>query len=154
MVVRQTQVVFFVVINARKTTTGSHIMTFTQSLSSAGSQTSAFSRRSMMGKLFATAVATAATKRSAPKSFPSPKFQIGDSIASDWEDNEDEDAPDLGTDFGEILGMRWLPERESCYDAKTWVYFVRWTHSTIGASSAYPCYDGEPSRECDLRLVS
>lgn len=133
-------------------------MSFSGRLSSAEPQTSAFSRRNMLGKLFATAVATAAAKRSAessaPKKYPLPKFSVGDLIASDWEDNEDEDAPDLGTDFGEILGMRWLPECESCYDAKTWVYFVRWTHSTIGASSAYPCYDGEPSRECDLRLVS
>ncbi|MEG4590003.1 hypothetical protein QUA54_33025 [Microcoleus sp. MOSTC5] len=133
-------------------------MSFSGRLSSADSQTSAFSRRSMLGKLFTTAVATAAAKRSGesstPKNYPLPKFQIGDLIASDWEDDEDEDAPDSATDFGEILGMRWLPERESVSDAKTWVYYVNWTHSTIGASSCYPCYDGEPSRECDLRLVS
>ncbi|MEG4534670.1 hypothetical protein [Microcoleus sp. D2_18a_D3] len=86
--------------------------------------------------------------------YPLPKFNIGDLIASDWVDDEDEDAPDSATDFGEILGMRWLPEVESGLAANTWVYFVRWTHSTIGAYSCYPCYDGEPSRECDLRLVS
>ena len=128
-------------------------MSFSERLSSADSQTSAFLRRSMLKKVFATAVATAAAKRSAPKSYPSPKFQVGDLIASDWEDDEDEDAPDSATNFGEILGMRWLPQRESGLDAKTWVYYVNWTHSTIGASSCYPCYDGEPTRECDLRLV-
>ena len=85
------------------------------------------------------------------KRLPEPEFAIGDLIASDWEPDDD-DAPDSVTDFGEVLGMRWLPEAESSFvAAKTWVYFVRWTHSTIGASS---CYDGEPSRACDLRLVS
>ena len=136
-------------------------MSFLGRLSSADSQTCAFSRRSMLGKLFATAVATAAAKRSAdssgPQKYPTPKFQIGDLIASDWEYDEDDQAdgaPEFATDFGEILGMRWLPERESGLDAKTWVYFVCWSHSTMGPSSCYPCYDGEPSRECDLRLVS
>lgn len=136
-------------------------MTFTERLSSADSQSSAFSRRSVLGKLFTTTVAIAASKRSpklpASKSYPLPKFSMGDLIASDWEGDEDEraeGAPEFNTDFGEILGMRWLPERESGLDAKTWVYFVRWTHSTIDAPSCYPCYDGEPSKECDLRLVS
>ena len=86
--------------------------------------------------------------------YPLPEFNIGDLIASDWGDGDDEDAPDSATDFGEILGMRWLPESESGLAANTWVYFVRWTHSTCGAYSCYPCYDGEPSRACDLRLVS
>ncbi len=83
---------------------------------------------------------------------PKPEFAIGDLIASDWEPDDD-DAPDSVTDFGEVLGVRWLPEVESGFATKTWVYYVRWTHSTIGASSCYPCYDGEPSRACDLRLV-
>ena len=90
------------------------------------------------------------------KGLPEPEFAIGDLIASDWIDEEDEDAPDPGTDFGEILGMRWPSEWEtkSAWDAKTWVYFVKWTRSTIGNSSCYPCYSEEPSRACDLRLVS
>lgn len=86
--------------------------------------------------------------------YPSPKFHIGDSIASDWVDDDDEDAPDFATDFGEILGLRWVSERESGLPPNSWVYFVRWSHSTIGAYDCYPCYDGEPSRECDLRLVN
>lgn len=88
------------------------------------------------------------------QSYPSPVFNIGDLIASDWVNDDDEEAPDSATDFGEILGMRRVLEAESGFSANTWVYFVRWTHSTIGAYSFYPCYDGEPSRECDLRLVS
>jgi len=86
--------------------------------------------------------------------YPLPEFKIGDLIASDWASGEDDDdAPDFATDFGEILGMRWLPEAESGLEANTWVYFVRWTHSTCGADFCYPCYSGEPSRACDLRFV-
>lgn len=87
--------------------------------------------------------------------YPLPEFNIGDLIASDWasSDDDDDDAPDFATDFGEVLGLRWLPESESGLEANTWLYFVRWTHSTCGAYSCYPCYDGEPSRGCDLRLV-
>lgn len=82
------------------------------------------------------------------------KFRIGDLVSSYWEDEEDPDAPDNATDFGEILGMRWVSSREPGLDPNTWVYFVRWTHSTCGLYSCYPCYDGEPTRECDLTLVS
>ncbi|MEG4857753.1 hypothetical protein QUB75_09000 [Microcoleus sp. K1-B6] len=88
------------------------------------------------------------------KSYPSPAFNIGDLIASDWVDDDDEDAPDSATDFSEILGMRWLPESESGLAANTWVYFVRWTHTTSGLDYLYPCYDGEPTMASGLRLVS
>lgn len=114
----------------------------------------ACSRRELPGKLFAIAVGIAASKR--PKILVSqtevqPKFKIGDLVAEDWVDEFDQDA----TDFGEIIGMRWVPDPDSfSLSVKTWVYFVRWTHTTNGADFAYPCYDGEPTEECDLRLVS
>ena len=129
-------------------------MTSFQGLSSAGSQTSAFSRRSMMGKLFATAVATAAAKRSAPKKYPLPEFNIGDLVAQDWEPDDDE-APEFATDFGEILGMRWIPEPDGyCSVANTWVYFVRWTHSSCPGCLPEPYSDGELTLSSDLRLVN
>lgn len=34
------------------------------------------------------------------QSYPSPVFNIGDLIASDWVNDDDEDAPDFATDFG------------------------------------------------------
>jgi hypothetical protein len=85
---------------------------------------------------------------------PLPQFKIGDLVASDWEPDDD-DAPEFATDFGEILGMRWLPQAEGSWSpAHTWVYYVYWTHGTCGSDICYPCYDGESSRECDLRLVN
>lgn len=129
-------------------------MTFLQSLSSADLQTSAFSRRSMLGKLFATAVATASPLRSAPQKYPMPKFQVGDLVAYDWEPDDD-DAPEFATDFGEILGMRWVPEPDGyCSAVNTWVYFVKWTHSSCPGVLCEPQYDGEPTYSSDLRLVS
>lgn len=132
-------------------------------------------RRELPGKLLAIALAlllperqpkvpVTPTEAQQPKPQPEllvtptevqPKFKIGDLVASDWEpDEEDDDAPDSATDFGEVLGMRWLPEAESGLAPNTWVYYVRWTHSTSGSYSCYLCYDGEPSRGCDLRLVT
>lgn len=81
---------------------------------------------------------------------PLPQFKIGDLVAEDWLDEDDESA----TDFGEVLGIRWLPEGHSSFPANTWVYYVYWTHSTIGSASCYPCYDGEPTEARQLRLVS
>lgn len=128
-----------------------------------------FSRRVLPGKLLAIAspfilLKPLTAKAQSPsevqpkpliaKDYPLPEFSIGDLVASDWEDDEDPDAPDSATDFGEILGMRWLPERESCFEANIWVYFVRWSHSTTGCYSCYPCYDGEPTEGSALRLVN
>jgi hypothetical protein len=127
-------------------------MSFFGFLSSSASQDSACSRRELLGKSLAIGAASVLPELRLQPLYPLPKFKIGDLIASDWEADDDE-APEFATDFGEILGMRWLPEAESGLAANTWVYFVRWTHSTCGAYSCYPCYDGEPSRECDLRLV-
>jgi hypothetical protein len=118
----------------------------------------ACSRRELPGKLFAIAGALLLPERRpevlASPTEVQPKFNIGDLVASDWNpDEEDDDAPESATDFGQVLGMRWLPEAESGLDPKTWVYYVWWTHSTIGGT-CFPCYDGESTRECDLRLVS
>jgi hypothetical protein len=115
-----------------------------------------FPRRELPGKLLAIGVALLPerqSKISVNQTGVQPKFKVGDLVSSYWEDEEDPDAPDNATDFGEILGMRWVSSREPGLDPNTWVYFVRWTHSTCGLYSCYPCYDGEPTRECDLTLV-
>jgi hypothetical protein len=116
-------------------------------------QNFAFSRRELLKKLSAISALSLLPKLQPKSSYPPPEFKIGDLVTSDWEPNEeDDDAPDSATDFGEVLGMRWLPEAESCFAANTWVYYVWWTHSTCDGT-CYPCYDGEPTRGCDLRLV-
>jgi hypothetical protein len=128
-------------------------MPFFRFLSNPDSRNFTFSRRDLLGKLSAIGAVSLLPKLQPKSSYPSPEFNIGDLVASDWEpDEEDDDAPDSATDFGEVLGMRWLPEAESCFAANTWVYYVWWTHSTC-EGACYPCYDGEPTRGCDLRLV-
>lgn len=132
-------------------------MSFSERLSSADLQTSALSRRELLGKSSAIAL-TAATKllpkQSAPSKYPLPEFKIGDLVAYDWEPDDD-DAPEFATDFGEILGMRWVPEPDGhCLAANTWVYYIRWTHSSCPDILPEPCYDGEPTYSSDLRLVS
>ena len=153
-------------------------MTFLGRLSTTGLQHLTFPRRELPGKLLAIASLLLLPRiQSQPKfvephpqpqpasvepqpsvtksSYPSPEFKIGDLVASDWEpDEEDDDAPDSATDFGEILGLRFVLEAESGQvAANTWLYYVLWTHSTCDGT-CYPCYDGEPTRGCDLRLVS
>ena len=129
-------------------------MTFLQGLSSAGLQTSVISRRFALGKLFATAVATAAAKRSAkspaPKSYPAPEFNIGDAVAWDWKGEAEEDF----TEFGEVFGLRYLPEPESPSRPEGWVYYINWTHSNCFEDFSFPYYDGEPILGSELRLVS
>jgi hypothetical protein len=129
-------------------------MSFFGFLSDSDSQDFALSRRDLLGKSLAIGAASLLPKPQPKSSYPSPEFKIGDLVASDWEpDEEDDDAPDFATDFGEVLGMRYVLEPESGYvAANTWLYYVLWTHSTCDAS-CYPCYDGEPTRGCDLRLV-
>jgi hypothetical protein len=129
-------------------------MSFLGCQSDSDSQNFALSRRELLTKSLAIGAASLLPKKPQRKSsYPVPEFKIGDLVASDWEpDEEDDDAPDSATDFGEVLGMRWLPEAESCFAANTWVYYVWWTHSTCDGTG-YPCYDGEPTRGCDLRLV-
>jgi hypothetical protein len=140
-------------------------MSFFGFLSNAGSQNFALSRRELLGKSLAIGAVsllpvnsqqpTVNNQQPTKSSYPSPEFKIGDLVASDWKpDEEDDDAPDSVTDFGEVLGMRYVLEPESGWvAANTWLYYVLWTHSTC-KGMCYPCYDGEPSRGCDLRLVS
>jgi hypothetical protein len=118
-------------------------------------QNPALSRRELLGKSLAIGAAVLVPKSQPKSSYPPPEFNIGDLVASDWEpDEEDDDAPDSATDFGEVLGMRYVLEPESGWvAANTWLYYVLWTHSTCDGM-CYPCYDGEPTRGCDLRLIS
>lgn len=122
-------------------------------LSQPDSQNFACSRRELPGKLLAIGAALLLPARqreiSLTQTENQPKFKVGDLIASDWVDEFDADV----VDFGEVLGSRYLPEGHSSFEANTWVYYINWTSTTCGADSCYPCYDGEPTRECDLRLV-
>jgi hypothetical protein len=129
-------------------------MSFSGHLSSVNSQNFVCSQSELLGKFFVMAVATAAASRSRkiliPKAYPLPKFKIGDLVAEDWVGDDDVAA----TDFGQVLGMRYLSEAQSCFPGNSWVYYINWTHSTTGLDFCYPNYDGEGSRESDLRLVS
>jgi hypothetical protein len=118
----------------------------------------ACSRRELPGKLFAIGVALLLPERRsevpAILTKVQPKFKIGDLVAEDWVNDEDDDDK-LETDFGQVLGMAYLQEAQQQYfEADSWVYYVNWTSSTSDAGFAYPTYDQEPSRESDLRLVS
>jgi len=114
----------------------------------------ACSRRELPGKLLAIAGALLLPERRSEildtSTKVQPKFKIGDLVAEDWLNEYDA----LATDFGQVLGMAYFQEAQSCFEADTWVYYVNWTHSTSDAGFAYPTYDQEPSRESDLRLVS
>ena len=131
-------------------------MSFSNRLSSVDLHTLTFPRRALPGKLLAIAsLLLLPQPQPQPRSpYPSPEFSIGELVAYDWElDEEDDDAPDSATDFGEILGLRFVLEAESSQvPANAWLYYVLWTHSTC-EGMCYPCYDGEPTRGCDLRLV-
>lgn len=131
------------------------IMAFSERLSDAGEQTSALSRRDLLGKIPAIGAGLLLLKPQSKFSYRLPEFKLGDLVAYDWEpDPEDDDAPDSITDFGQILGMRYVLELESRYVfPNTWVYYVIWTHSTCDSTAGYPYYDGEPTRGCDLRPV-
>jgi hypothetical protein len=113
----------------------------------------ACSRRELPGKLFAIAGALLLPERrseilAAPTKVQ-PKFKIGDLVAEDWLDEDDE----VVTDFGQVLGMSYFKDAQRYFEADTWIYYVNWTHSTSDAGFAYPTYDQEPTRESDLRLV-
>lgn len=114
----------------------------------------ACSRRELPGKLFAIAGALLLPERrsevlAAPTEVQ-PKFKIGDLVAEDWVNENNE----VETEFGQVLGMAYFKTAQSCFPANSWVYYVNWTHSTCGAEFSYPTYDQEPSRESDLRLVN
>jgi hypothetical protein len=131
------------------------IMPFLGRLSDLDSQQNpALSRRELLVKSLAIGAVSLLPADSQSKfPYPPPEFKIGDLVASDWEPDDD-DAPEWATDYGEILGMRWLLNPEGSWaPAHTWVYYVNWTHGTCGSDICYPCYDGELTRACDLRLV-
>jgi len=128
-----------------------------------------FSRRDLPGKLFAIAgvlllpkpqpeaLVTPAEVQLKPQpeilvtpTEVQPKFKIGDLVAEDWVNDDDE----VNTEFGQVLGMAYFKKAQSCFEANSWVYYVNWTSSTSQADFAYPTYDQEPSRESDLRLSS
>jgi len=144
-------------------------MTFLQSLSATDLQTLTFPRRELPGKLLALVLVlllpkpqrevSATPTEVQPKPQPEvlaipievqPKFKIGDLVAEDWVNDDDE----VETEFGQVLGMAYFKKAQSCFEANTWVYYVNWTHSTSDADFAYPTYDQEASRESDLRLSS
>jgi hypothetical protein len=110
-------------------------MSVLECLSSASGETSAFPRLELLGK-----------------SLSLPEFAIGDLVSEDWEAEDAEGVEYFATDFGEVLGLRWVSEAESWLPQNTWIYFVRWTHSTSDLFS-YPTYDGEPNMGCDLKLI-
>jgi hypothetical protein len=86
---------------------------------------------------------------------PLPEFNIGDLVATDWLDENDEDE----TDFGEVIGLCYIPNHGNYLrDRKgllvnTWAYYIYWTHSTCGSEISFPCFDGEPIALEELRLV-
>ncbi|MEG5164451.1 hypothetical protein QUB37_29180 [Microcoleus sp. AT3-A2] len=118
------------------------------------SQLFTFARRDFLQKV-ASLTSLCLLPKSQPRSlYPSPEFKIGDLVAQDWESDDDE-APEFATDFGEILGMRWIPEPDGyCSVSNTWVYFVRWTHSNCPGILPEPYSDGELTLDSDLRLVN
>jgi len=118
------------------------------------SQHFTFTRRDFIWKAASLALLCTSPKPQPLSLYPSPEFNIGDLVAQDWEPNDDE-APEFATDFGEILGMRWIPKPDGyCSVANTWVYFVRWTHSSCPGCLPEPYCDGELTLASDLRLVS
>lgn len=129
-------------------------MPFSNCLSSADLQTLTFPRRELPGKLLAIGVALLLPKPQPKSSYPLPEFNMGDLVAYDWEPDDDE-APEFVTDFGEVMGMRWVPEPDGhCLAANAWVYYINWTHSTCPGILPNPCYEGEPTYSSNLRLVS
>jgi hypothetical protein len=88
--------------------------------------------------------------------YPLPEFALGDLVAMDWADYDEEDNLGAGTEFGEIVGMCWIGEDKqylatSPLPANSWVYFVCWTGNTDGDSYCYPCYDEDPFPVSELR---
>jgi hypothetical protein len=144
-------------------------MSFLGRQSATGVANFKFSRRELPGKLFAIGAVlllpkpqpeipvtpTEVQSKPQPEALITPtevqpQFKIGDLVAEDWVNDDDE----VNTEFGQVLGMAYFKTAQSCFEANSWVYYVNWTSSTSDADFAYPTYDQEPSRESDLRLVS
>jgi hypothetical protein len=122
------------------------------------SQVFTFPRRELLQKVLSVAslclIARPQPAAVPPGKRPLSEFKIGDLVALDWEGNEEEeDAPQSATDFGEVVGLCHLPEDGYYHPHNTWVYYIYWTHSTCSACS-YPCFEGEPTAGNTLRLVS
>lgn len=118
------------------------------------SQLFTFARRDFLQKTASLISLCLLPKSQSRALYPLPQFKIGDLVAQDWEPDDD-DAPEFATDFGEILGMRWIPEPDGyCSVANTWVYYIRWTHSSCPGVLLEPYCDGEPTEADQLRLVS
>lgn len=88
--------------------------------------------------------------------YPLPEFALGDLVAMDWADDDEEDNLGSGTEFGEIVGMRWIGKDKQYLatnplPANSWVYFVCWTGNTDGDSYCYPCFDEDPFPVSELR---
>ena len=126
-------------------------MSFLERLSSADLQNSALSRRDLLGKSVAIALAAAATRWlpkfvQLPQKYPVSPFQIGDIVADDWIDEFEVEQ----TEIGEVVGICWHPKNQR------WEYHVNWTGGTMPAEY-YPCYDERlTSHEvgAELRLIT
>jgi hypothetical protein len=84
------------------------------------------------------------------KGRPLPEFNIGDLVATHWTGEFDEDF----IDFGEIVGMCYLPVESQYYPYHVWVYYVYWTHSTCGDDWGYPNFCQDPVEATELRSVN
>lgn len=132
-------------------------MTISRGCPQGRSQHFTFSRRRVLQGL-ASAASLCLVPRpepviASPNERPPAEFAIGDLVAQDWEEDDDEDAPQSATDFGEVVGLCYLPDKGSYYPRHTWVYYIYWTHTTNNHCS-YPCFDGEPIAGNELRLVN
>jgi len=93
------------------------------------------------------------------KNYPLPEFTLGDLVAMDWADYDEEDNFGAGTELGEIVGMRWIGKDKQYLatnplPANSWVYFVCWTGNTDGDTGGYPCYDEDLYPASELRRVN
>jgi hypothetical protein len=119
-------------------------------------------RQLLQGLAFAPLPFLVPRARSIPlplKKYPLPEFALGDLIAMDWADDDEEDNLGSGIELGEIVGMRWIGKDKqylvsSPLPANSWVYFVCWTGNTAGETSCYPCFDEDPYPACELRLLT
>lgn len=81
---------------------------------------------------------------------PVPRFNIGDLIACDWVDEVGDDI----TELGEVVGLCYLYEGGRSYPDNNWVYYIRWTHSSVENDfPQFPCFEWEPSTGDDWRCI-